>query len=381
MDFVDMKWASSAPKHRKNTAEALTTITFSFIKPARGRPTDQEIRSTLYKWAFNKDRRSNNVMPEDSRRILEWLQLHTVDVRDLDDAALMRNALDALSLRIDGKSAAASTIARKRTALSSVLKYAVELRLLDSHPLAHLTWKAPKGTDGIDRRTVVNPQQALDLLAAVEVIAPELTAFFGCMYYSALRPEEVLHLKDSEFERPTKGTEWGWLNLTGATVAIGEDWSGGSTPTEDRSLKHRGKSATRRVPVPPPLVQLLVDHLKRYGSGKDGRIFVTQRGPTGRYRPSHGQPISNNAYTRVWKKARAAALTPQQVASPLARVPYHLRHAAVSLWLNAGVPATQVAEWAGHSVAVLLKVYAQCIDGAEQSAQARIGTALTESGS
>ena len=32
---------------------------------------------------------------------------------------------------------------------------------------------------------------------------------------------------------------------------------------------------------------------------------------------------------------------------------YDLRHAAVSLWLNAGVPAPTVARRAGHSVEVL----------------------------
>jgi hypothetical protein len=50
------------------------------------------------------------------------------------------------------------------------------------------------------------------------------------------------------------------------------------------------------------------------------------------------------------------------------------QHAAVSLWLNAGVPATQVAEWAGHSVHVLLKVYAKCIEGQDEAARQRIGT-------
>ncbi len=57
-------------------------------------------------------------------------------------------------------------------------------------------------------------------------------------------------------------------------------------------------------------------------------------------------------------------------------MPYHLRHAAVSLWLNAGVPAAQVAEWAGHSVHVLLKVYAKCIDGQDQAARRQIESAL-----
>jgi hypothetical protein len=43
------------------------------------------------------------------------------------------------------------------------------------------------------------------------------------------------------------------------------------------------------------------------------------------------------------------------------RAPYDLRHACVSTWLNAGVPATWVAEWAGHSVEVLMRVCAKCI--------------------
>ena len=49
------------------------------------------------------------------------------------------------------------------------------------------------------------------------------------------------------------------------------------------------------------------------------------------------------------------------------------------LWLNAGVPATKFAEWAGHSVAVLLRVYAKCIAGQEDSAQQRVDVALNSS--
>jgi hypothetical protein len=48
----------------------------------------------------------------------------------------------------------------------------------------------------------------------------------------------------------------------------------------------------------------------------------------------------------------------------------------VSLWLNAGVPATEVARRAGHGVAVLLKVYANCIDGQATTANQRINDAL-----
>ena len=71
---------------------------------------------------------------------------------------------------------------------------------------------------------------------------------------------------------------------------------------------------------------------------------------------------------------------PRRYASPLARRVYDLRHACVSTWLNGGVPPAQVAEWAGHSVAVLLKVYAKCIDGQDQIAKRRIEDALRETG-
>ena len=73
---------------------------------------------------------------------------------------------------------------------------------------------------------------------------------------------------------------------------------------------------------------------------------------------------------RVWARAREKALTAKEVESPLARRPYDLRHACVSTWLNAGVPAPQVAEWAGHSVDVLLRIYAACVVGQDADRQA-----------
>ncbi|GAA4904338.1 hypothetical protein [Streptomonospora salina] len=78
----------------------------------------------------------------------------------------------------------------------------------------------------------------------------------------------------------------------------------------------------------------------------------------------------------VWSKARAIALPPDRVATPLALRPYDLRHAAVSTWLNSGVPAAKVAERAGHSVAVLHRVYAKCLDGDDAIANARIERVL-----
>ncbi len=79
---------------------------------------------------------------------------------------------------------------------------------------------------------------------------------------------------------------------------------------------------------------------------------------------------------RVWRRARQAAFTAEVAASPLARTPYDLRHAAVSTWLNGGVPPTTVAEWAGHSVEVLLRIYAKCLDGGDALVRRRVQAAL-----
>ena len=49
---------------------------------------------------------------------------------------------------------------------------------------------------------------------------------------------------------------------------------------------------------------------------------------------------------------------------------------------NGGVPPTTVAEWAGHSVEVLLRIYAMCLDGGDalirQRVQAALGHAVTD---
>ena len=120
--------------------------------------------------------------------------------------------------------------------------------------------------------------------------------------------------------------------------------------------------------IPPQLVEILREHTDRFGVTPDGRLF----------RSEQGNVVASSTYFRVWAEARALALTPAQVRSPLAGRPYDLRHAAVSLWRNAGVPATVVADRAGHSVEVLLKVYAKCLDGDRHRLSARIESALAD---
>src|SRR5262249_43449470 len=67
---------------------------------------------------------------------------------------------------------------------------------------------------------------------------------------------------------------------------------------------------------------------------------------------------------------------PGPAAIPLARRPYDLRHAALSLWLNATGEPAEVAARAGDSARVLYEVYLHCIDGQDDIVSERIEDAL-----
>jgi integrase len=251
----------------------------------------------------------------------------------------------------------------------------VELELLPNNPLRQLKLRRPIVTEAVDRRVVVNHAQAKCLLTAVRDTYPPLEAYFACLYYAALRPAEARHLRVKDCVLPESG--WGLLDLLGSTPDAGAAWTDSGQANEDRQLKHRGVSDTRPVPAPPALVEILRRHIATFPASPDGRLFVTRVGRAGvPLPPPFTKPLSMGTAYRVWDVARTAAFTAAEYASPLAKRPYDLRHAAVSTWLNAGVPPTQVAEWAGHSVNVLLRVYAKCVYGQDEVARQRIDAAL-----
>jgi integrase len=366
-EYIDMKWKRAAAKYRKSMAEALMTATLALLTTGREEPDERTIRSALLRWGFNANRRNDPDCPVEIAGALQWVHRNTKPVSALAEPRVIRSVLDAVASKLDGTPAAATTVNRKRAVLSNALSYAVEIGLLPSNPIESIKWRAPKATRAVDRRSVVNPLQARTLLAAVAAqrrSGPRLVAFFGVMYFAALRPEEALNLRKRDLILPPSG--WGEIHLDRATPYTGRTWTDSGKLHDERQLKHRAEGEGRIVPCPPELVALLHDHLGRFGTGAQGRVFTGERGGA----------VPTITYERAWKRARQTTFTPEVYASPLAKRPYDLRHAAVSTWLNSGVPATEVAEWAGHSVAVLLEVYARCLEGGRQGAMNRVEAAL-----
>lgn len=131
------------------------------------------------------------------------------------------------------------------------------------------------------------------------------------------------------------------------------------------------------TPAAPQLITALRDHLEQFDCGAQGPQFVTRTGRAGvPVSPPYVSPIPLATVSRVLTLAREKTLTPEQLTVGVACCPYDLRHACVSTLLAAGVPPSQVAQWAGHSVAVLLRVYAHAIEGQEDEARRRIAAAL-----
>jgi len=369
--YVDMKWKQASAKYRKDIARALTAATPAMLAEARGRPDDANIRRALVRWGFNTKQRSEP--PDDVAEVLGWVARNSAPLPTLAEAATARRLLDQATGRLDGKNAAASTARRHRIILANAMDYAVELGLLETNPIRVLKWTAPKVSSQVDRRSVVNPRQARALLEAVRAqqpSGPRLVTFFAVMYYAGLRREEAINLSRDNVILPPhdRGDDWGELHIRGATPDAGSEWTDDGSPRERRQLKHRAEGDSRIVPIHPELTRLLREHLDKFATAPDGRLFGGIR----------GGELPTITYRRAWIKARQTALTAAEQASPLARRPYDLRHACLSTWLNGGVYPTQVAEWAGHGVDVLLRIYAKCVVGQDELAKRRISEALRQ---
>jgi integrase len=393
LQYVDLKWPDLAPKSRLSVAEAMTTATMALLTTKRNRPEPAELRRAMLQWAFIAPRRAAGGPPDDLARAVRWLSDNSVKLTAVENPVLARTVLDALARKLDGTRAAATTVARKRAVFFNALELAAERQLIDANPLPKVRWKLPKTAEAIDPACVINHDQARALLAAVAQVGEQsggqdgesvdveringrrlpkgapLVAFFACMYYAGTRPSEALALTRSDITLPDKPGEWGILRLRENDPEVTTAWTDNGE-RKARQLKHRARGEVRYTPITPHLAELLQRHLDVYGTGAGGRLFVGPR----------GGPMKESVYTDVWQAARRRVFGDEAETSPLARRPYDLRHSCVSTWLAGQVDSAQIAEWVGHSVAVLHRVYAHVIPGRGDVARRRIEDVLGPAG-
>jgi Phage integrase family len=375
-EFVKAAWPAAAGKSRVSILETLSVALPALARDLTGEP-DPDVLRLAVRRALNQNEHARQP-DNDERRALGWLERASLPVSSLDDPATVSDLLDVLGRKLDGTPASPDYFSRRRRVMHRVLGYAVRKKRLAVNPLSKSNlpegWSAPHAPeDVVDPRSVGGPEQIADMLTVTSYVGsrqgPRFVAFYGCMFYAMMRPSEVASLVRDGCHLPLDG--WGRLIFADASPAAGKDFTDDGRVHEARGLKGRARQsaarrATRNVPIPPELVGMLRAHIERFGTTEDGRLF----------RSENGNPIQPSTYWQVWHKTRALALTPAQLATPLMRRPYDLRHSGITWRLNSGVPPTEIAAWAGHSVEMLLRVYARCVAGLEDVWIARMEATL-----
>lgn len=356
-EYARTWWPGAAAKSRVSIVESLTCVTPVLVRDQRGAPDRDVLRAALRK-AFNQNS-TRHPFTEAECQAIKWIENHSLPISALADESVAADALDALAVRLDGKPAAPDYFARRRRVVRTCLYFAMRKKRLTANPLATRNlpthWKPPQVEEQVDPRSIAGPDRIAEMTVMATYVGAQqgarFAAFFGCMFYAMMRPAEVAGLLKSGCKLPETG--WGLLTFGDSSPAAGKDFTDDGAVHEDRGLKGRPRRAVRKVPIPPELVALLRVHLARFGAAADGRLFRSVNGGT----------IQPSTYWQVWRKVRALSLAPDQLATPLMRRPYDLRHAGVTWRLNCGIPAPEVAKWAGHSVEVLTRIYAKCVEG------------------
>lgn len=377
VEHADRKWARASGTYRRDIARTLTTATVAMLPPTPSGFTGKELRKALRDWAFNKGQREN--APQNVVDILAWARRNSKPMAAIEDGEQFDRLMTALSVNLDGKSAANSTIQRNRAIMHNALKFAVQKHLLTENPIKLGEVEKIRTVRAIDKRRVLNSTQARAALAAVKKQKPSgsrVHAFLAVMYFAALRPEEVVSLYVRDVVLPTEGG-WGEITVSEPQPEIGKRWTdSGEVRDQRRQPKGRAVGEVRHVPCYPELTVILLAYIAARKLKPNDKLFTGVR----------GGDLSAIVVRKGWSTARLEVLG-EDIAGPdgtttrVVRVItgkkiYDLRHACLTGWLNSGVPAAQVAEWAGNSVPVLLATYAKCISGQEEDYKRRIEEGL-----
>ena len=215
VEHADRKWARASATYRRDIARTLTTATVAMLPKVPSSFADKQLRKALRDWALNKDAREN--APQNLLDLLAWVKRNSLPMAAIEDGEQFDRLMTALSVNLDGKSAANSTIQRNRAIMHNALKFAVQKRLLGENPIKLGEVEKIRTVRAIDKRRVLNSTQARASLAAVKKQRPSgqrVHAFLAVMYFAALRPEKSSRCTCGTLSCRPKGAGGGSLSLS-----------------------------------------------------------------------------------------------------------------------------------------------------------------------
>jgi integrase len=336
-EWLALKWPQWSGHSRRSAVETLTLLAPQLVPTGAPAPPEG-----LADWLREAGYRPGTPTEGPSAA---WLARWSLPLTDIDPATIER-VLQAICVKADGTPTVPSVARRRRGTLGAVLLAAVRRELLARNPMERVEWRAPTTTMAIDVSTVPAPSDVeaiVEHIAALSTSGARYAALFAAVGMAGMRPSEAIALRAQDLDLPKKG--WGLASLRGAVTSPGTRYTRDGAVVEAKGLKHRAAGATREVPLSPDLVQRLREHLARF-EPVDAQVFTN----------AGGRPPTSTNYGPVWLRARTHLWTEGH---PLAAATvYDLRHAAATMMLRAGVPPAEVARRLGHSVDILMRVYA-----------------------
>ena len=350
--WLALKWPTWAGHSRRSAVETLVAITPYLVRS--GAPdVPPSLTSWLWRDGYQSDAESAGGM---ERSWLERWSIPLVEIRP----SVLESALTAATTKRDGRPNAANVIQRRRNMVKSILKVAVRRGLLEANPMDHVEWTAPQRSVEVDISllpSLADVDEITSRIVALRSPGARFGAFFAAIGFAGLRPSEAAALQVVDLQLPDTG--WGIVHLRGAIPSPGTRFTNSGETRERKGLKHRPQTAVREVPLPPPLVERLRNHLRRWPPNT-GLVFTN----------AAGRSVTPENYGRVWNREKGRVWPEGHRLS--ATDPYDLRHTAATAMIRAGVPLPEIGRRLGHSVDVLLRVYAGVFDDDRQ----RSNTAL-----
>ena len=244
------------------------------------------------------------------------------------------------------------------------------------------TMSTSRASLAVDADMVLSVPQSLTLAEACVTEGAWggiVEAFVLVMALCGLRWGEAAGLLWEDIELPSDSGP-GWLVVRRTHRPTEERWLDAGEDPDWGPLKDRDLTDTRRVPVPPLLVDKLRHHHDLYGEGLHGLVFHR-----------NDEPFDHGVFGRsVWDPARSklfprrAELKPADPRQPkLSQLRRHdLRHAACSWWLREGVDAVVCQRWSGHrTLSVFLDIYQGVAPGREDEGVQRLVQSLADTAS
>ena len=354
-EWLNLKWPQWSGHSRRSAVESLVAIT-PLLAREGAPPAPEGVATWLRERGYRLGTTERGHAPG-------WLLRWSVPLVEIETAQLER-LLAAVTTKRDGASVARDVARRRRTILNAVLRAATRRELIDHNPLAKSEWKLPTRNIAVDISTVPSYGdviEVVDHVAGLKTDGARYAGLFACVGIAGMRPSEAIGLQVADLELHNDG--WGLAVLRGASTSPGTRFTSTGTVVEHKELKQRPPDATRDVPLASVLVERLRWHMERWPP-VNGRVFTNAAGRT---------PTSTN-YGPVWVRARTK-LWPQEHRLGKTTA-YDLRHSAATMMLRAGVPPAEVSRRLGHSVDILMRVYAGVFDDERQRSNALIDRAV-----